>query len=75
MTIEVYGKRNCSYCSLAKSFLDKQNIEYSYFDIEAEGFDLTSLLKVTAPGARSVPIVVIDGKWIGGYTELTKEFK
>lgn len=75
MTIEVYGRSNCSYCSLAKSFLDKKGVEYKYIDVQAEGFDLDNLTRVTAPGARSVPIIVINGKWIGGYTELVKELK
>jgi len=58
----------CTYCELAKEALNKNNLPY---DIHVVGRDLTvSELKEKFPSATTYPIILYDGKGIGGYTEL-----
>lgn len=70
MIIEVYSKNNCPYCSEATKLLQTLNLP---FEEKKVGIDVTreQLLK-RIPSARSVPQIIIDGKCIGGYIELTK---
>jgi len=68
MNIKIYGKENCSYCTQAKSLLESYNLDYQYFSL---GTDLTvEELIESFPTAKTVPIVVVNNKWIGGYNEL-----
>lgn len=70
MKIVVYGKPDCNYCVQAKKILDSKKFEYQYQDITIPGFDVTYLKTVIAPGTTTVPVITMNGKWIGGYTEL-----
>jgi len=66
--INVYGKHDCTYCAAAKNLLDSKNIPYNYFNVgEDVGIDFVI---ETFPGVRTVPIVQVNGKHIGGYDEL-----
>jgi len=69
--INVYGKPNCTWCVAAKNLLDNKNIPYNYYSVgEDVGIDL---ILESFPEVRTVPIVQINGKYIGGYDEL-KEY-
>ena len=70
MNITVYGKKSCYFCEKAKILLGQRKLEFSYVDIEDPHVDKVTILTKTAPGARTVPIVIIDHVWIGGYNEL-----
>lgn len=71
MEISIYGTPSCSYCKAAKEFLDGRGWTYTYYD-------LTTLDPVVAQsvldgsGMRTVPIVSIDGRYIGGYEQLVE---
>jgi glutaredoxin 3 len=64
----MYTTRWCGYCVRAKTLLDGKKLEYEeiYLDEDA-GFRQT-LHDLT--GGWTVPQILIDGKPIGGYTEL-----
>ena len=69
MKIKIYGKPNCSYCTDSKQFLDEKGIDYQYVDIE-EGLGQREMLLEKYPSVKTVPVIEVDGVWIGGYTEL-----
>jgi glutaredoxin 3 len=64
----MYTTRWCGYCSRAKSLLDGKGIEYDEISLDDDPkfrqrvFDLT--------GGWTVPQILIDGRPIGGFTEL-----
>jgi len=70
MKIVVYGKEHCPYCDKAKNILEQYGFSYAYYDINKDNIDLVTLTTKTAPGAKTVPIVIVQDVWIGGYTEL-----
>lgn len=73
--ITVYGRENCGYCTKAKDFLGlRPDLEYKYLDINEAGFDKQNLVTVIAPGATTVPIIIDNGVWIGGWTDLEKKY-
>lgn len=70
MIVEIYGKPNCSYCTKAKNVLEQNEIKYVYNEV---GTDITvNELKEKFEGVKSVPVVVINNKWIGGYDQLVE---
>jgi glutaredoxin len=72
MSIVVYGREDCGYCKLAKNLLEQKEIPFEYVSLETPE-QQADLLEFVSPLIRSVPVVVINGKWIpGGYEELAK---
>jgi glutaredoxin len=68
--ITIYGAEWCHWCGEAKKYLDKQGTEYKYVDIDK----VKNYQKVIYPLTKNypyVPVIFIDGKFIGGYSELT----
>lgn len=66
----VWSKYHCPYCDQAKALLKSRNIEFEERKI-GDGFTKEELLEAV-PTARTVPQIIIDGKLIGGFTELKK---
>ncbi len=64
----VWSKYHCPYCDQAKALLKSKNIEFEERKI-GDGFTKEELLEAV-PNARTVPQVFLDGKLIGGFTEL-----
>lgn len=70
MKIVVYGKPNCPWCDKAKTALDTNGFDYIYINIESNGFDKNKLVTQIAPGAKTVPVVMINDGFVGGYDQL-----
>jgi len=75
MRTVVYSKPLCPYCDKAKHLLKSLDIK---FETREVGKDLTreQLLEEFEvngmPQPRSVPQIILNGKYIGGYNELAK---
>jgi glutaredoxin 3 len=66
--IRVYSTRWCGYCVRAKSLLESRGLEYEEISLDDDPAFRQNLFDLT--GGWTVPQIVIDGKPIGGYTEL-----
>lgn len=64
----VWTKDLCNYCSAAKSLLKVHGIEFEERKVGG-GYTREQLLEAV-PNARTVPQIFLDGKYVGGYTEL-----
>lgn len=72
MKITIYSRGGCSFCISAKSFMDVNQIPYKVINVDV---DITAdEVKAKFPDARTLPIILVDGKVIGGYRELVKFF-
>lgn len=69
--VTVYSTGTCPICVKAKAVLDKWSIPYTEIRIDQEPAALREFSRVTN-GARTVPQIVIDGRCIGGFSELTE---
>ena len=69
--VKVYSTGTCPICVKAKAFLDKRGISYDEVRIDLDRDAMREFSAVTN-GARTVPQIVVDGKCIGGFTELTE---
>lgn len=68
--VTIFSREDCPICSKAKSMLHKWNIDYEDIPLDNETARL-NFEKVTN-GADTVPQIIIDGKLIGGFSELTE---
>ena len=73
MTVIVWSKPQCPHCDQAKALLKLNDITYEERMI-GEGYTKEDLL-AEVPTARSVPQIILDGKLIGGFTDLKKHLK
>jgi glutaredoxin 3 len=69
-SVKVYSTGICPICDNAKNLLRKWHIAFEEARVDRDRDQLKEMLTVTN-GARTVPQIVIDGKWIGGFSELT----
>ncbi|MEM9529816.1 MAG: glutaredoxin 3 [Pseudomonadota bacterium] len=65
----MYSKGWCPFCQRAKALLERQGLGYTEYNVEGEAGRLQEML-ARAEGRRTVPQIFIDGRGIGGYTEL-----
>jgi glutaredoxin 3 len=66
--IMMYTTRWCGYCVRAKALLDSRGLAYEEVNLDDDPHFRRTLNELT--GGWTVPQIVIDGKPIGGYTEL-----
>ena len=64
----MYTTTWCGYCVRAKTLLDARGIGYEEINLDDDPRFRQKLLDLT--GGWTVPQILIDGKPIGGYTEL-----
>lgn len=68
--VTVYGTSYCGYCTSAKRLLDRLGIAYEEVDLTHD-HDQRDRLSRRFGGYRTVPMIVVDGRFIGGYRELS----
>lgn len=66
--VVIYSKDPCPYCVRAKSFLKERNIAFDEIDLTSNPAEIDRIKNET--GWKTVPIIMINGKLIGGYTDL-----
>ena len=75
MTIIVYSKNNCVFCSKAKALLKNLGLEYEEKTLEKDfGSDPSKLNEDIGKNVRTMPQIKIDDKLIGGYNQLIEYF-
>jgi glutaredoxin 3 len=73
MKAVVWSKYHCPYCDKAKALLQMKGIQFEERKI-GDGYTKEELLEAV-PNARTVPQIILDGKLIGGFTDLEKYLK
>ncbi len=66
--IKIYSTNSCPYCVKAKSYFASQGLSYDEVDLTNK-FDEIDRLK-NQTGHRTVPLIFVDEKFIGGYTDM-----
>ena len=69
----VWSNIGCHFCEMAKDLLKQKGIEYEERSLAKE-WKIQQLLEAV-PGARSVPQIFVDDKYVGGYDELVDHLK
>lgn len=69
--VKIYSTGRCPMCNKIKTLLVKWKIPFQEVRVDQDRSGLVEMARLTN-GARSVPQVAIDGRWIGGFMELTE---
>lgn len=64
----IYKKDPCPYCDRAINFLEGRGIAYDVVDLTGQPEEIERIKNET--GWRTVPIILINGELVGGYTDL-----
>ena len=76
MTITIYSKNNCVYCTKAKALIKGLGLEYEEKSLEKDfGGDPSKLIEDIGKNVRAMPQIKIDGELIGGYNQLVEYFE
>ena len=76
MTIIVYSKNNCVFCTKAKSLLTNLGLEYQEKSLEKDfGSDPSKLIEDIGKNVRAMPQIKIDDELVGGYNQLIEYFE
>lgn len=70
--VKIYSTSTCPFCDKAKALLTKWKIPYDEVRVDGNPAGLKEMLEVSNH-ARTVPQITIDGKWIGGFDDLTEK--
>ncbi|KII67004.1 Glutaredoxin-2, mitochondrial [Thelohanellus kitauei] len=72
--VVIYGKRTCSYCDKVRQLFDDESIGYKYIDLDSSPLTtIKDLIWYTR--VSTVPQVFVDGKFVGGYTDVLKHHR
>ncbi len=69
--LKIFSTGICPICDKTKQLLNKWGIPYVEVRIDTDMAGRREFTEKTN-GARMVPQITIDDKWIGGFTELTE---
>ncbi len=69
--VKIYSTGTCPMCTRAKGLFDKWAIEFIEVRVDTDRTGLIEMSKVSN-GARTVPQITVNRKWIGGLAELTE---
>lgn len=67
--IEIYTWSYCPYCVRAKALLDQKALAYTEYVIDGDEEAREAMSRRTG-GRRSLPQIFIDGRHVGGCSEL-----
>jgi glutaredoxin 3 len=70
--VVVYGRQDCVYCDKTKTYLNDLSQQFEYIDITPWSKDEREAFKAQY-GVKTVPVIFVDDKLIGGYNELTQQ--
>ena len=72
MEAKMYSTPRCGWCDRVTKMLDENEIEVEKIDVSESKENLKLMKKVAGKTTTTVPQVVIDGNFVGGYTEVER---
>jgi len=66
--VQMYTKRVCPFCTRAKALLQKKGVAFEEIDVEND--DARRLWLVEASGQKTVPQIFVDGRSLGGFSDI-----
>ena len=75
MKVKLYGTTRCGWCDRVAILLEKHGADVEKIDVSGSKELLAEMQAAAKEPVTSVPQVVIDDKYIGGYTEVERYLK
>lgn len=75
--IEIYTTESCPYCIKAKKLFKMLSLNYKEHNVEKSFDKMLKTLeqKHGLTGISTVPQIIINGKYVGGYDDLEQLYK
>lgn len=70
-SVIIYSTVTCGYCVSAKTLLESKDVPYETIYVDKDPAQLQKMLAIT-DGKRTVPQILINGKLIGGFSDLKR---
>ncbi len=71
MKVKIYGSTYCPYCTAAKDLATQKALEFEYINFDDDP-DLRDKMAAEM-NHYTVPMIFIDDKFIGGFTEFQQK--
>ena len=75
MEAKMYSTPRCSWCDRVSKMLEEYDVNVEKIDVSGSKELVKEMQEAAGEKVTSVPQVVVDGKYIGGYTEVERFLK
>ena len=75
MEAKIYSTSRCSWCDRVAKMLEEYDVNVEKIDVSGSKELVKEMQEAAGEKVTSVPQVVVDGKYIGGYTEVERFLK
>lgn len=65
MTVIVYGTPACPFCTMAKDYLKRKGVAFTYYDVSRDRERMQEM--VAKSGQNGVPVIELNGRLIAGF--------
>ena len=72
MEAKMYSTPRCSWCDRVARMLEEYGVNVEKIDVSGNKELIKEMQEAAGEKVTSVPQVVVDGKYIGGYTEVER---
>ena len=72
MEAKIYGTSKCGWCDRVAKMLEDSEVNVEKIDVSGSKDLLKEMQKAAGEKVTTVPQVIIDGKYIGGFTEVER---
>jgi glutaredoxin 3 len=72
--VTIYTTSTCPYCNSAKNLFKSMHVEYEEISLNGKD-ELREQLSRENNGWRTVPMIFIDGRFMGGFDDVNKLYK
>ena len=72
MEAKIYSTPRCSWCDRVAKMLEDREVNVEKIDVSGSKDLLKEMQKAAGEKVTTVPQVIIDGKYIGGFTEVER---
>ena len=72
MEAKMYSTPRCGWCDRVAKMLEDYEVIVEKIDVSGDKTLLKEMQKVAGKKVTTVPQVIIDGKFVGGYTEVER---
>ena len=72
MEAKMYSTPRCSWCERVAKILEDKQVTVEKIDVSGSKELIKEMQKAAGEKVTTVPQVIIDGKYVGGYTEVER---
>lgn len=71
--VVIYGRPQCPWCDRAKELAAREGLNFEYINIRDAGIDGSKLSEICGRPVQTVPQILIDNIYVGGFEDFNKK--